>query len=198
MFLKSQPLPEVFMAKEQQGHYGVQRDITSDEIIQAATILLGQRFLKTICLDDPLLTQDFMEAQLPDRKKEEFGVIFLNDDYRIVGYERFCLYDFRSSQQYLKKIMKLTLDYLDSSATKIVVGHRHSSEESDPITSLNKDIVCALEKILREFDLKLLDYIVMLDTTVASYFQQTEPYPFEGRYPSTEYECQYEDGCEVP
>jgi DNA repair protein RadC len=196
MILKSQLLSGVFVANEQ-GHYSVKRPITSDEIVEVATTLLGQRFLKTICLNKPTLTQDFMEAQLPKGKLEAFYVMFLNEDYRIVGYEHFYTYIFESSTRYLREMMKLAFDY---SATQIVVGHRHSSEESDLITSSDIDIVRTLDRILPEFDMKLLDYIVRLDTTVASYFQpiENEPYPFEGRYPSTGYEYQYEDGCKVP
>ena len=172
-------LPGVFNVNDQ-GHYDVRHAITRDNIIRAGITLLGDDFLRTVRLNKPVSSRDFMKTMLSATTEDTLAAAYLDCRYRVVAYERWRAVEL---DNYLAPIIKTGLN---CSAFSIVVGHQHgpkTPEVLEMITSEDCRLVSLLDSHCGELSLELLDYIVCTPCSASSFFELTESSPFKNRYP---------------
>lgn len=110
---------------------------------------------------------DYLKDDVGSLKSEEFKVIYLSSDNKIVSDEILFKGTIDRSVVYPRKIMERAID---NRAKGIIFAHNHPSGN---LTPSKKDIEVTLEmqELLEKVDIKLLDHIIVSDESYFSFYE---------------------------
>ena len=110
---------------------------------------------------------DYLKDDVGNLKSEEFKVIYLSSDNRIVCDEVLFKGTIDRSVVYPRKIMERAID---NRAKGIIFAHNHPSGN---LTPSKKDIELTLEmqELLEKVDIKLLDHVIVSDESYFSFYE---------------------------
>lgn len=112
----------------------------------------------------------YLKYKYFDNEREIFEVIYLNVKNIIITSEQLFFGTIDKAEIHVREIVKNILRY---NAKSIIILHNHPSGFSEPSTF---DILLTekLEKILAYFDVKLLDHLIVTNSTLYSYLERQE------------------------
>lgn len=110
---------------------------------------------------------NYLKDDVGSLKSEEFKVIYLSSDNKIVSDEILFKGTIDRSVVYPRKIMERAID---NRAKGIIFAHNHPSGN---LTPSKKDIEVTLEmqELLEKVDIKLLDHIIVSDESYFSFYE---------------------------
>lgn len=110
---------------------------------------------------------DYLKDDVGSLKSEEFKVIYLSSDNKIVSDEIPFKGTIDRNVVYPRKIMERAID---NRAKGIIFAHNHPSGN---LTPSKKDIEVTLEmqELLEKVDIKLLDHIIVSDESYFSFYE---------------------------
>ncbi len=110
---------------------------------------------------------NYLKSDMGSLKNEEFKVIFLNSDNKVVHDEILFKGTIDRSVVYPRKIMERAID---KKARGIIFAHNHPSGN---LTPSKKDIELTLElqELLEKVDIKLLDHIIISEDSHFSFYE---------------------------
>lgn len=112
---------------------------------------------------------EYLKKDIGNMKNEEFKIVYLNNDNKVVCDEVIFKGTINRSVIYPRKIMERVID---TKARGIIFVHNHPSGN---LTPSQKDIEITLEmqELLEKIDVKLLDHIIVSEDNYYS-FQENE------------------------
>lgn len=112
---------------------------------------------------------EYLKKDMGNMKNEEFKIVYLNNDNKVVCDEVIFKGTINRSVIYPRKIMERVID---TKARGIIFVHNHPSGN---LTPSQKDIEITLEmqELLEKIDVKLLDHIIVSEDNYYS-FQENE------------------------
>lgn len=108
--------------------------------------------------------KNYCKWNLANKPVEEFHVLYLDSEYRLIEDELHSSGTFNSSSVYIREIIKhaLTLN-----ATNIVLVHNHPTSDM-PFSSADIESTEILEKLFENLDIKLYDHLLVSKHSIYS------------------------------
>jgi len=135
----------------------------------AATLELARRSLRARLgerdvLTSPQLVRDWLRLQLADLGHEVFGVVCLDAQHRLIGYEELFRGTLTQTSVYPREVVK---HVLRCNAAAVILTHNHPSGVAEP-SGADRSITTALQQALALVDVKLLDHFIIAGDTALS------------------------------
>ncbi|MCA8865409.1 MULTISPECIES: RadC family protein [unclassified Halomonas] len=138
-----------------------------------ATLELSRRHLASQlargnALTSPALVRHYLSSQLRHLGHEEFAVLFLDTQHRIIRYESLFRGTLDSASVYPREVAKRALEL---SAGAVILAHNHPSGVAEP-SDADRRITERLKEALVLFDVRVLDHFVVGDGEVISFAER--------------------------
>ena len=161
--LLDKSLSDAFVANDA-GFYQVSRVISANEIIQAAKVLLNQRFQRIASLVDYQEVKDFLMAQLSGHY-EILAAIFLDADFHVIAFELM----FSGAIDSVSAIVprQVARCALELNAAKVILAHNSLSGQPRPVQA-DKEFAKRVQATLGALEIELFDFCVVSGGQVIS------------------------------
>ncbi|MCS2608343.1 RadC family protein [Halomonas dongshanensis] len=138
-----------------------------------ATLELSRRHLasqlaKGNALTSPSLVRHYLSAQMRHLAHEEFAVLFLDTQHRIIRFESLFRGTLDSAAVYPREVAKRALEL---NAGALILAHNHPSGVAEP-SDADRRITERLREALGLFDVRVLDHFVVGDGDVVSFAER--------------------------
>ena len=110
-------------------------------------------------LTSPRLVCDYLLAQLRDRDQEVFCCLYLDNRYRLTGFEELFTGTIDGASVHPREIVKLALQ---RNAAAVIIAHNHPSGVAEP-SQADELITQRVKEALGLVDIRLLDHIIVGD-----------------------------------
>jgi len=107
----------------------------------------------------------YLKLQLAHEQNECFAVLFLNNQHRLLAFEKVFHGTVNEVTVYPRVIAKKALEY---NSAAIVLAHNHPSGECAP-SKMDKEITQVIWSIFRIIDIELLDHIIVSPSNAYSF-----------------------------
>lgn len=113
-------------------------------------------------------TRRFVSAQLRDRAREVFAVLFLDNQHRMIAYEELFQGTIDSASVYPREVIKRALEL---NAAAIIISHNHPSGVSEPSLA-DQRLTERIRQAALNMDIRLLDHLVVGDGEPVSFAER--------------------------
>jgi DNA repair protein RadC len=142
--------------------YAATTNVAEDAIIaQAMSILESRLRTKTTAFTSPDQSKQFVRCKLQQLEHEVFSVLFLDNQNYLIEYTEMFRGTIDSASVYPREVSKAALEL---NAAAVIFAHNHPSGISVP-SSADRNITSKLKSALELFDIRVLDHIIIGDTT---------------------------------
>ena len=136
-----------------------------DYIINLALCILANRYAPGKALTKPEDTARYLQLLLAENKSEIFGVLFLDNQHRVLGFEKLFYGTIDSASVYPRVIAQRALEL---NAAALIATHNHPSGVAEPSES-DKQITAKIKKAVELIDIRLLDHFIVSTQTTYSF-----------------------------
>lgn len=138
-----------------------------------ATLEMTQRYLaETLtrgeALTSPEQTKLYLSGLLRDKQREEFYVLFLDNQHRVICGEPLFQGTIDAASVYPREVVKRSLEH---NAAALILAHNHPSGVAEPSQSdrrITRRIIDALALV----DIRVLDHFVVGDGEIVSFAER--------------------------
>ncbi len=142
--------------------YAITSTVAEDAVIaQAMSILESRLRTKTTAFTSPDQSKQFVRCKLQQLEHEVFSVLFLDNQNYLIEYTEMFRGTIDSASVYPREVAKAALEL---NAAAVIFAHNHPSGISVP-SSADRNITNKLKSALELFDIRVLDHIIIGDTT---------------------------------
>ena len=138
------------------------REATPAEILTAGAIA-AKRTLSRHPITSVSDSRRYFLPLLSSREQEIFSCLFLDNKHRVIQYEELFFGTIDSSAVHPREVVKRALFH---NAAAAIVAHNHPSGDPTP-SRADEVITMRLKEALALVDVRLLDHIVVGETTVS-------------------------------
>lgn len=142
--------------------------LSEKEVLIWAHAILEARFKRSNYLTSPALVRAYLKANLSTEEREVFGVILLDSQHGVLGFERLFYGTIDSASVYPREVVKLVLN---ANAAAVILVHNHPSGHPEPSQAdihLTKRLTASLQTI----DVRVLDHLVIGGTDTVSFAER--------------------------
>jgi DNA repair protein RadC len=125
------------------------------------SILESRLRTKTTAFTSPDQSKQFVRCKLQQLEHEVFSVLFLDNQNYLIEYTEMFRGTIDSASVYPREVAKAALEL---NAAAVIFAHNHPSGISVP-SSADRNITNKLKSALELFDIRVLDHIIIGDTT---------------------------------
>lgn len=126
-------------------------------VMELARRHLGEKLQRDQVFSNPAGVGEFLLAQLGRRHQEVFGVLFLDNQHRLIAWEKLFFGTVNSANVHPREVVKRALHH---NAAAVILSHNHPSgvaEPSDP----DRCITRQLQEALQLVDVRVLDHVIV-------------------------------------
>ena len=137
-----------------------------DAIVARALRILDARIRTGPVFDNPARVKDYLRlyfANATAQGREEFAVLFLDSQHRLISAETMFLGTLTQSSVYPREVVKAALAH---NAAVVCLAHNHPSGAAEP-SRADEMITRTLADTLRLVDVRVLDHFVVGSTIVS-------------------------------
>ncbi len=138
------------------------RPATPDEILATAEIA-ARREIARHPITSVADSRRYLFPLLTGREQEIFACLFLDSKHRVLAYEELFFGTIDSSTVHPREVVKRALFH---NAAAAIVAHNHPSGIAEP-SRADEAITLRLKDALALIDVRLLDHVIVGDTTVS-------------------------------
>ncbi|MBN2865014.1 MAG: DNA repair protein RadC [Thiotrichales bacterium] len=150
-------LPSPFKASDTKGNYLVNETLTEEAIFKMANYLAKQRLKKGRSVSSPDTCVSYLQTQLQTLEREVFGVIFLDQQHRIITQETLFYGTINQASVYPREIVKSALNH---NAAAVILFHNHPSGATDP-SPADDQLTQQIKKTLDLIEVHVLDHLIL-------------------------------------
>lgn len=158
---------KVFEAKPN-GKYIARRQFSTDDVLDFATEIISQRFMRGESMSSPHSTRQFLCLLLADRPHEVFGALFLDSQHRLIGNEELFQGTIDSASVYPRVIVQRCIQH---NAAALILYHNHPSGIPEP-SSADRQITERIVKAMELIDVRVLDHVIVAGTASVSFAER--------------------------
>ncbi len=141
-------------------------DSVSDaQVLSWAETILEQRFQRSNYLTHPGDAQDYLKVILAHHSTELFGMIFLDNQHGILGFNVLFQGTIDGAAVYPREVVKTALK---RDAAAVVLAHNHPSGIAQPSLAdrtITQRIISALDTV----DIRVLDHLIIAGNQTVSF-----------------------------
>jgi DNA repair protein RadC len=116
-------------------------------------------------LSSPSLTRLYLQTHLRDEAREVFAALFLDNQHRMLAFERLFYGTIDGASVHPREVVKLCLRY---NAAAVIIAHNHPSGFAEP-SQADRRITERLREALALVDIRLIDHVVVGATECVSF-----------------------------
>ena len=143
-------------------------EVSETQILYWAKSILEERFKRSNYLTSPDCTREFLKLLFGDKSREEFVMIFLDNQHAVIGYETIFKGTIDGANVYPREVVQATLTH---EAAAVILSHNHPSGTSEP-SEADKRITNRIVEVLNLIDIKVLDHLVVGGTSITSFAER--------------------------
>ena len=153
---------ETLFVKDSNGEY---------QVASAAQILAGARKAadslapKGQAFTSPQIVKDYLVAKLAGVEHEVFGIIFTDNQNKLIAYEEMFSGTIDSAAVYPREVAKTALRL---NAKAVIFTHNHPSGSTEP-SAADRMLTKRLKEALSLIDVNVLDHIIVAGTQTTSF-----------------------------
>ncbi len=136
---------------------------TALQTLEKAATLIARKLAKTNVFTCPQTTKDFLNYKLVPCEREVFCILLLDSQHRLIEYRELFFGTIDAAPVYPREVVKLVLA---CNAAAVILAHNHPSGVAEPSVA-DRRITERLAEALRLIDVKVLDHIVVGETTIS-------------------------------
>lgn len=125
--------------------------------LEMAKRYLYEQINEAPCLTSSQATKQYLMSELKPEKNEVFGVLLLNNQHKIIQFERLFQGTIDSAAVYPRVVIEKVLR---QNAAAVVFAHNHPSGHATP-SEADKQITQRLIKALQLIDVRVLDHFIV-------------------------------------
>lgn len=132
-------------------------------VIGAALAILGTRLREPgAVMDTPMQVRRFLTLHLAGRRREAFGVMFLDGQHRVIAFEVMFEGTLMQTSVFPREVARRAFE-LDAAA--VILAHNHPSGNPEP-SRADKYLTQTMKAALALIDVRTLDHVIVggLDT----------------------------------
>ncbi|MEF1170828.1 RadC family protein [Vibrio sinaloensis] len=138
-----------------------------------AVLELTQRYLsETLQRGDALTSSEqtklYLSGLLRDKQREEFYVLYLDNQHRVIVGESLFQGTIDAASVYPREVVKRALEH---NAAALILAHNHPSGVAEPSQS-DRRITCRISDALALVDVRILDHFVVGDGEIVSFAER--------------------------
>ncbi len=137
-------------------------------VIELARRHLAESLKRDSALTSVAETRAFVSAQLRDRPREVFAVLFLDNQHRMIAFEEMFQGTIDSASVYPREIIKRALSL---NAAAIILAHNHPSGVAEPSLA-DQRITERINEASQLVSIRLLDHFVVGDGPPVSFAER--------------------------
>ncbi len=126
-------------------------------ILKRAGEILEKRYEHKVCFTSPQITVRYLTARLAHLEHEEFHVLFLDSQHKLIRAEVLAKGTINGAAVYPREVVKAALN---ANASAVIFAHNHPSGLADA-SGADKDITERLVKALSTVDIRSLDHLII-------------------------------------
>ncbi|MEF1254474.1 MULTISPECIES: DNA repair protein RadC [unclassified Vibrio] len=152
-------------------HYkglGVAKYVQLQAVLEMTQRYLSESLQRGDALTSPQQTKLYLSGLLRDKQREEFYVLFLDNQHRVIHGESLFQGTIDSASVYPREVVKRALE-LNSAA--LILAHNHPSGIAEPSQS-DRRITCRISDALALVDIRVLDHFVIGDGEIVSFAER--------------------------
>ncbi len=145
-----------------------QTQLTSEEqqcIDDAIQILTGRLQQTGITFNSSTVVKDFLRLELMGVKREEFSIIFMNNQHQMISYETLFKGTIGGCTVHPREVVKRALEL---NAAAVILAHNHPSGVINP-SQADIKITDRLKNALEMVDVRILDHIIVAGNETTSF-----------------------------
>ena len=112
--------------------------------------------------------RDWLRLQLASLEREEFTVLFLDNQHRLIAHETLFTGTISHTQVHPREVVKAGLKH---NAAAIIVAHCHPSGHAEP-SNADRQVTTRMQQALDLVDIRLLDHLVVGGMEVVSFSER--------------------------
>ena len=112
--------------------------------------------------------RDWLRLQLATSEREEFIVLFLDNQHRLIAHETLFTGTINHTQVHPREVVKAALKY---NAAAVIIAHCHPSGLAEP-SQADRQITERLKQTLALVDIHLLDHLVVGGMDIVSFAEK--------------------------
>ena len=157
-----------------QAHFCRYKGLGVAKYVQLQAVLeLTQRYLSEAlrrggALTSPEQTKQYLSGVLRDKQREEFYVLFLDNQHRVIIGESLFQGTIDAASVYPREVVKRSLEH---NAAAIIIAHNHPSGVAEPSQS-DRRITRRIRDALALVDIRILDHFVVGDGEIVSFAER--------------------------
>lgn len=129
----------------------------SSIIIASAKRQIALNFQRGAALESPAASREFVRFELIGEKYEVFGCVFLDNQHRVITFEKLFHGTIDSTSVYPRVVVDRALAH---NAAAVILAHNHPSGKAEPSTA-DRNITGRLKDALALIDVRVLDHLVV-------------------------------------
>lgn len=152
-------------------HYkglGVAKYVQLQAVLEMTQRYLSESLQRGDALTSPQQTKLYLSGLLRDKQREEFYVLFLDNQHRVIHGESLFQGTIDSASVYPREVVKRALE-LNSAA--LILAHNHPSGIAEPSQS-DRRITRRISDALALVDIRVLDHFVIGDGEIVSFAER--------------------------
>ncbi|WP_343515218.1 RadC family protein [Klebsiella quasipneumoniae] len=112
--------------------------------------------------------RDWLRLQLASLEREEFTILFLDNQHRLIAHETLFTGTINHTQVHPREVVKSGLRY---NAAAAVLAHNHPSGEAEP-SQADRQVTMRIQRALELVDIRLLDHLVVGGMEITSFAER--------------------------
>ncbi|HCH1218850.1 DNA repair protein RadC [Vibrio parahaemolyticus] len=146
-----------------ENNYYFDGPVTADKVLDAAAEILATRALRGDQYCNPEAKKTYLSCKLKHHEREVFAVMFLDNQHRLIAFEKLFFGTIDSASVYPREVLKAALRV---NAAALIFAHNHPSGDATP-SQADKQITQRLKEALALVDIRVLDHIVVGDSAIS-------------------------------
>lgn len=130
-------------------------------LLQAARELgrraVGQSLNRGNALNTPTQVREFVQQQIAGEPREHFGVLYLDSQHRVLGWELLFSGTLNAAAVYPREVVSASLR---RGAAAVILAHNHPSGVAEPSLA-DRQITERIQQALELIDIRVLDHLVI-------------------------------------
>jgi DNA repair protein RadC len=137
--------------------------VTALDILGKASEIIAKKLNRHSAFTNPQTTKDYLTYKLAPYEREVFSIMLLDSQHRLIEYRELFFGTIDAAPVYPREVVKLVLEF---NAAAVILAHNHPSGVAEP-SQADKSLTERLAAALRMIDVKVLDHIIIGETSVS-------------------------------
>lgn len=139
--------------------------VSDGQVLHWAESILEARFQRSNYLTSPTEARDYLKVILANHSTELFGMIFLDNQHGILGFNVLFQGTIDGAAVYPREVVKAALK---RNAAAVVLAHNHPSGIPEPSLA-DRNITQRIIKALETVDIRVLDHLIVAGNRTVSF-----------------------------